>query len=398
MSQIDVMRDDPPPGLVRARLPALAAGVLGLAACAAGALLDPAGTWPSYLFALMFWLGIALGSLAILMLHHLVGGGWGFGVRRLLEAAAMTLPLLLGLFAPLLLGLGYLYAWARPAEVAADAVLQHKRAYLNPAFFTARAALYFAIWIALALLLNRWSLQQDADADPSAAEGRMRNLSRFGLVLYMLTITFAAVDWVMSIEPHWYSTIYGLIYVAGQGLSGFAVAIIAAALLARRGPLASALAPARFADLGGLLLTFVMFWAYITLSQFLLIWSGNLPEEVTWYLRRSQGGWLWLIVAVLALQFVLPFLLLLARDVRRAATALAALAALILCVHLAELFWLVVPPFRPGGLSLGWADLAAPIGVGGVWLAAYAWLLGRRPLLPLHRPQPPQLQEALDHG
>lgn len=386
-----------PAELRRVQAPALAVGVFGLAACAAGAYLDPGIFFPSYLFAFIFWLGVALGSLAIEMLYHLVGGAWGLPIRRIQEAAALTLPLLMVLFVPLLFGLGWLYAWARPDAVAADPLLQHKSVYLNPTFYTIRAALYFVIWIGMAYLLNRWSLEQDRTGDPALAE-RMRNLSRFGLVVYMLTLTFASIDWVQSTEAHWYSTIYGLIYLAGQGLSGFSFAIIIAALLSSQEPLRSVATPSRFGDLGGLLLVFVMFWAYVELSQFLLIWSGNLPEEVTWYVQRGQGGWNWVIITVIALQFVLPFLLLLARRTKRTARALAAVAGLILVVHLLDLFWLVVPPFRPQGLSLHWLDVAAPIGIGGIWVAAFIWLLGRRPLLPLHDPRNPALQKAIEHG
>jgi hypothetical protein len=386
-----------PPALGRVQLLALILGLAGLAACAAGAFLDPRTFFPSYLFAFIFWLGVALGSLAIQMLYHLVGGAWGLPIRRIQETAAMTLPLLLVLFVPLLFGLGWLYAWARPDAVAADPLLRHKSVYLNPAFFTIRAASYFVAWIGMAYLLSRWSLEQDRTGDPALAE-RMRNLSRFGLVVYMLTLTFATIDWVQSTESHWYSTIYGLIYVAGQGLSGFSFAIIVAALLSNREPLAEAAKPSRFGDLGGLLLVFVMFWAYVALSQFLLIWSGNLPEEVTWYVQRGQGGWNWIIIVVIALQFVLPFLLLLARRAKQSIPALAGVAALILVMHLLDLFWLVVPPFRPGGLSIHWLDLAAPLGIGGVWVAAFAWLLARRPLLPLHDPRNPLLQEAIEHG
>ena len=383
--------------LARVRLPALVVGVAGLAACAAGAFLEPAVFFQSYLFAFIFWLGIALGSLAIVMLYHLVGGAWGFPVRRPLEAAAMTLPLLALLFVPLLFGLPYLYEWVRPDAVAADALLRHKQPYLNVPFFVGRAALYFALWIGAAYLLSRWSLRQDHDDDPRLAK-RMRDLSRFGLVFYMLTVTFASIDWVMSIEPRWYSTIYGLIYVAGQGLAGFSIAIISAALLSRRGPLAEVVTQDTFGDLGGLLMTFVMFWAYVALSQFLLIWSGNLPEEVVWYDHRNHGGWQWLILLVVLFQFAGPFLLLLARSFRRTDWSLAILAGAILLVHLADLFWLVVPPFRPSGISIHWLDVAAPLGIGGVWVAGYAWLLARRPLLARHDPRNPALQTAAEQG
>jgi hypothetical protein len=398
MSQNETNRSDANADLLRRiQLPALAVGVAGLAACALGAFLDPGAFFPSYLFGYLFWLGIALGSLAIVMLYHLVGGAWGFPIRRLLESAALTLPLLALLFVPLLFGLGELYAWARPGAVAADPLLQHKQPYLNPPFFIVRAAIYFAVWIGLAYFLSRWSLQQDATDDPAPGQ-RMRYLSRFGLVAYMLTVTFASIDWVMSIEPDWYSTIYGLIYVAGQGLAGFSVAIISAALLKDRQPLARVITPDTFGDLGGLLMTFVMFWAYVALSQFLLIWSGNLPEEVIWYEHRIHGGWNWVIIFVIAFQFAGPFLLLLARQVKRTAWSLAALALAILLVHLADLFWLVVPPFRQAGISLHWLDAAAPIGIGGLWLAAFAWLLGRRPLLPLRDPRDTRLQEAIERG
>lgn len=383
--------------LRRVLLPALTVGIVGLAACALGAFRNPGAFFPSYLFGYLFWLGIALGSLAIVMLHHLVGGSWGFPIRRLLEAAALTLPLLALLFLPLLFGLGELYAWARPAAVAADPLLQHKQPYLNTPFFIVRAAIYFAFWIGLASFLSRWSLQQDRTGDPGLAR-RMRSLSRFGLVIYMLTVTFASIDWVMSIEPDWYSTIYGLIYIAGHGLAGFSAAILTAALLKNRQPLAGVVTPDTFGDLGGLLMTFVMFWAYVALSQFLLIWSGNLPEEVIWYEHRIQGGWNWIIIFVIVFQFAGPFLLLLARQVRRTDRALAALALTILIVHLADLFWLVVPPFRQAGISMHWPDAAAPIGIGGIWVAAFVWLLDRRPLLALHDPRGTRLHEVAEHG
>ena len=375
---------------------ALGVGALGLAICALGALLDPPQFFQSYLFAYLLWWGVALGSMAIVMLYHLVGGGWGFMVRRVLERAALTLPLLALLFVPLLFGLGSLYSWARPAAVAADPLLQHKSLVLNPIFYSIRAAVYFAFWSGLAYFLNRWSLEQDRTGNP-ALEARLRDLSRFGLVFNLLAVTFAALDWVMSIEPDWYSTIYGLIYVAGQGLAGFSFAIIATGLLRRREPLAGVVTPARFNDLGNLLLVFVMFWAYVALSQFLLIWSGNLPEEVIWYTRRSQGGWSWVVMAIVAFQFALPFVLLLLRRVKSTPGMLVALAFLVIGVHVLDLFWLVVPPFR-AGLSVHWLDLAAPVGIGGIWVAAFIWLLRRAPLLPQHDPRDPRVQEAFEHA
>jgi hypothetical protein len=396
MSQNESVR----PQLVRVQRLALIAGAVGLVLCAVGAFLNLGQLLQSYLFAYMFWLGIALGSMAITFLYHMVGGAWGFAIRRLAEAAALTLPLMLVLFLPiaadLLVGPSRLYEWARP-EAAGDPIIQGKAGYLNVPFFLLRALLYFALWIGMAYTLNRWSGEQDRTADAALAD-RMRLLGRYGLVVYVLSLTFAAVDWVMSTEPHWFSSIFGVLFLAGQGLSGMAFMIVTAGLLSRREPLAQVTSVHAFNDLGNLLLAFVMFWTYINLSQYLIIWSGNLPEEVPWYIHRTQGGWEWLIRFVLVFQFFLPLLVLLSRRTKRSIGRLTTLAAVILCVHLVEVFWRIVPSFRPDGLEVAWTDIVAPIAIGGIWIAAFVWLLGRRSLVALHDPRAPTLQEAHGHG
>jgi hypothetical protein len=396
MTQNDQAR----PLIDRIQTLALIAGVVGALLCAVGAFLDMGQFLQSYLFAYMFWIGIALGSMAVSFLYHLVGGAWGFTLRRLLEAAALTLPLMLVLFLPIALdvlsGSSRLYEWARP-EAAGDPIIQSKALYLNVPFFLVRALLYFAIWIGCAYFLNRWSAEQDRTANPALAD-RMRLLSRYGLVFYILALTFASVDWVMSIEPHWFSSIFGVLFLAGQGLSSMTFAIAMAGLLSRREPMAQVANPDTFNDLGNLLIAFVAFWAYINLSQYLIIWSGNLPEEVSWYIHRTTGGWVWLIRFVLAFQFAAPLLLLLARRTKRNVRRLATLATAILCVHLVEIFWRIVPSFRQNGLALHWLDLAAPVAVGGIWIAAWAWLLKRRPLVALHDPRAATLREAHSHG
>jgi len=388
------------PLLDRIQRLALIAGVAGLVVCGVGAFLDLGHFFQSYLFAYMFWLGLALGSMAITFLYHLVGGAWGFFIRRLMEAAAMTLPLMLVLFVPIavdvLSGSSYLYEWARP-EAANDPIIQTKAAYLNAPFFVARALLYFAIWVGLAYLLNRWSLEQDRTADPVVSD-RLRLLGRYGLAVYILTLTFASVDWVMSIEPHWFSSIFGVLFLAGQGLSSMAFAIAMAGLLSRREPLARVATVQAFHDLGNLLLAFVIFWAYINLSQYLIIWSGNLPEEVPWYIHRTQGGWVWLIRFVLAFQFVAPLLLLFSRRTKRNIQRLTTLAVVLLGVHLVEIFWRIIPSFRETGLAIYWLDIAAPIALGGIWIAAFTWLLKRRPLVAPNDPIVATLQEAHSHG
>jgi len=361
---------------------ALIVGIAGLAACAAGAFISPEQFYRSYLVGYLFWIGIALGCFAVVMLHHLVGGAWGTVIRRLLESGTRTLPLMLLLLAPIVIGLPHLYLWAQPDVVATDELLQHKAPYLNVPFFLARAALYFALWIGLAYLLNRWSAAQDKSNTQSIRK-RLQNFSGPGLVLYGLTVTFASVDWVMSLEPHWFSTIYGMIFMVGQTLATLAFIITMLMLLGKREPLASILKPQHFHDLGNLMLAFVMLWAYVAFSQFLIIWSGNLPEEIPWYISRLSGGWGYIAIALVVFHFVLPFLLLLSRQNKRRLGTLATLAGAMLVMRLVDLVWVIAPAFEEEGMHLHWMDLAASIGVGGIWVAVFLWQLGRRPLVPV---------------
>lgn len=372
-----------PPGVARLQHRELLIGLLGLGLCAAGAVRWHDQLLRSYLFAYLFYLGIALGSLALLLLQHLTDGAWGLILRRPLEAAVGTLPLLLLFFLPVLLGVWTIYPWAHAGAAAASEHLLHKRAYLNVPAFMLRAGGYFAVWLVLGGLLRRWSRAQDESGDPRLA-GRMRALAGPGLVLYFLTVTFAAVDWIMSLLPGWYSTLFGLLVIAGQGLSALAFATGAAALLSRREPLRPMITPRHLQDLGGLLLAFVMIWAYLSFSQLLIIWSGNLPEETPWYTTRLRGGWRWLGLALALGHFALPFLLLLSREVKRSAPRLLAVVALLLVMRIADQLWLTAPELHEGRFALHWLDLAALVGLGGVWLAAFAWQLRRRSLWPVH--------------
>lgn len=374
------------PRLDRIQHRSLIAGGVGLGLCLLGAFLNPEQFFHSYLVAYLFWTGIALGSFAIVMLHHLTGGGWGFVIRRLLEAGTRTLPLMAVLFVPLLFGLPDLYVWARPAEVAGDALLQHKSAYLNVPFFLFRTVVYFAIWIGVTYFLNKWSVEQDRTAEPLLTR-RLQVLSGPGLVLYGLTATFASIDWAMSLEPHWFSTIYGVMFIVGQVLAALALMILMAVLLADREPLSNVVSPAYLVDLGNLLLAFVMFWAYMAFSQYIVIWSGNLPEEITWYLHRTTGGWQWIALFLIIFHFAVPFLLLLSRVTKRNVQMLSAVAGAVIVMRLVDLFWLVVPAFHHTGVTIHWMDLVAPVGVGGIWMWFFIWQLKGRPLLPLHDPR-----------
>jgi hypothetical protein len=380
--------------LDRYQLPLLFIGIAALAVCAIGGYFAPTQFFRSYLFAFLFWAGVALGCLSVAMLHHVTGGAWGLPIRRPLESATRTLPLLLVLFLPILFGARKIYMWADPAAVARDPILIRKSPYLNIPFFTGRALFYFAAWLALAYFLNRWSREQDsADARPTAR--RLQLLSSAGLVLYGLTVTFASVDWAMSLEPHWFSTMYGVLFIAGQGLTAFAFIIVVLILLADTPPLAGYVSQKHYHDLGKLMLAFVMFWAYVSFSQYLIIWSGNLPEEIPWYLRRLQGGWGWVGVGLILLHFFLPFLLLLPASANRNPRVLGAVAALVVFMRLVDMFWLTQPAFAGSKFRLHWMDFLAPIGVGGLWLAVFLWQLGKRPLLPANDPE---LRQAMAHG
>ncbi len=391
------------PLLNRVQQRSLVVGVVALSACVGGALLDPAQFFQAYLVGYLFWVGIALGCLGLVMLHHLVGGGWGFLIRRLLEAGIRTFPLLALLFVPVLVGMHELYVWTHADLVASDEILLHKRPYLNIPFFVVRTAIYFLIWIGAGHFLSRWSLEQDRTGDASLTR-RMQTLSGPGLVVFGLSVTFASIDWVMSLEPHWFSTIYGMIFIIGQALAALALSIVWVVGLSDREPLSEVMSPRYLRDLGTLMFAFVMLWAYVSFSQYLIIWSGNLAEEVPWYLQRTAGAWGWIALMVVLFHFALPFSLLLSRHVKRRAKVLTTIAGGMLLMRLVDLFWYVVPAFGGHGEAHAhaafpaagiWMYLAAPAGIGGLWLAFFARQLKGKALLPL---RDPGLEEAFASG
>jgi hypothetical protein len=349
---------------------------LGLAA---GAAEDYQQYLRSWLVAFLLVLSLPLGSLALLMLHSLTGGAWGLAIRRVLEASVRTLPVAALAFVPIALGLHELYEWSHADVVAADPILAHKAPYLDPRGFVLRGGGYFVLWGLLAVAVSRIGSRLDRSAEESVAR-RLRAVSAPGLALYAVTLTFASVDWAMSLEPHWFSTLYGMIFVVGQGLATFAFAIVAAAWLRRREPYARRLRPEHFHDLGKLLFAFVFLWAYLAYSQYLIIWTGNLAEETPWYLHRSSHGWQAVAIFLIALHFVLPFAVLLTRKVKRTPRLLAAIGGWLLLMRLVDLYWLIVPAFHHEGIHLSWMDVVAPLALGALWLAAFAHQLARRPL------------------
>ncbi len=369
--------------LGRPALPALAVGVVALLLGLGAAFLDPAPVLRAYLAAYVFFLGIALGCLVILMVYHLTGGAWGFLIRRVLEAGTRTLPVLTVLFLPIGLCLGYLYLWARPEEVAADPDLQHKHVYLNVPFFWVRALIYFAAWNLLAFSLSALSRRQDRTGEPRLVPYLSR-VSGPGLALYGITITFASVDWVMSIQPAFRSTIFGPLVVSCQLLSAQAFVLIILSRLSPRPPLAGAVSHDALNDLGNLLFTYLILWAYLVFFQFMLVWIANLRYDVLWYTARSSGPWLAVTWALFLMSFALPFFLLLLRDVKRDPRALGRVAGLLLFMQLVFAYYLVLPSFGETPLAEHWVDFLPPLGIGGVWLATFLWQLGRAPLLPSH--------------
>lgn len=381
----------PPPELTRVRNGALLVGLLFSALIVAGLFLDRAQFFHAYLVGFIFWAGITLGSLALLMLQHLTGGAWGVVIRRVLEASTRTLPLILLLFIPVVVGLKQIYPWMNPAEMNTEVLRLKAAHYLNPSFFVIRAAIYFALWSVLALLLNWLSLKQDRTAESKCGK-QMRMLSGPGLGIFVITVTFAAIDWVMSLDPSWSSTIFGLIFVASWTMSALAFTILASAWLSQREPMNAVLRPSHFQDLGNLTLTLVMLWTYFAFSQYLIIWSANLPEETTWYVARKHGGWGAIALAIAILQFAFPFLILLSRAAKSSGRKLATLALLILAMRALDVIWLIEPTFNRERFHLSWMDVVAPLAIGGLWLAAFSWQLQQRPLMPINDPQ---LEQAL---
>ncbi len=373
-------------------------GVVFLLALAAGFWIDRAQFFRSYLFGYLFFVGVGVGCLGLAMLNHLTGGLWGVVPRRIHEAAARTLPAMGLAFIPVVLGAASLYSWADLERVAADPLLREKSAYLNLRFFTLRAFAYFTVWGLLAWRLSSWSRLQDRGVDAGRA-ARLRALSALGLVLLFLTTTFAAIDWAMSLAPHWYSTIYGVLFIVGFVLSALSFTIVLVSRLAAEEPFATALQPVTVHDLGKLLLAFTMLWGYVNFSQFLIIWSGNLSEETPFYLNRMQGGWLALAILLLVFHFALPFALLLSRSLKRRAGALAAVAALMLLMQLLDLFWMIGPDLVSHGeggvpLRVHWMDLAAALGLGGLWLLLFTRQLRGAALLPVGEPELRELVAA----
>lgn len=359
---------------------------------------SPADFYHSYIYSYMLILGLTLGSLGLLMLQHLTGGIWGIVIRRPLEAASRNLWLVLLLFAPIVVGMKYLYSgnasetgWLNAPKQGEQALTEWQRGYLTSGGFLTRAVVYFVIWIALMWFCNQWSKEQDQQTDGEGLKQRMKVLAAPGIILYVLAMTFAAIDWVMSLSPRWASTIYGFIFVAGQAISSMALMIAVIVLLSGSEPLNKIINKRHLHDLAKLLFAFNMLWAYFAFSQLLIIWSGNQPEEISFYRSRLNGQWGVVAVIVLLFSFAIPFLLLLSRDVKRTASVVSKIAVWMIFMRLVDLYWMTKPEFTARAVP-GWLDLVVPIALVGLWLGVFAMNLKQRPLLPVGDPR---LSEAL---
>jgi hypothetical protein len=380
------MNGDTSYSLTTIRAITLFPGIVGLIGCLIGWITAPQEFFRSYLVGWLVWFAVEAVSLLWLMIHFLSGGKWGYPLRRALEAAAGTLPLLALLFIPIFFGLGELYPWTHPAIVAASEVLQKKRAYLNMPGFIIRTAVFFIIWIWIAHLLRKWSHQQDAASTPELMK-RLRTLSGPALAFYPFSATFVYIDWIMSLEKDWYSTMFPILICIGQMLGALAFMIILLAWLAPRTSLNKITGQENFHHLGSLLLAFTMMWAYMAFGQLLIIWSGDLPHEISWYLHRIGGGWRWIVVCIFLFHFLSPFFLLLSRKTKRRAGALTIVAAFIFLAHIIDVWWLVTPAFFPNGIHVSWLHFAAITGVGGIWGTVFSMRLRAKSLIPLNDPR-----------
>ena len=365
------------------------------------AFIQPQQFYRAYLLGFMLWLGVALGSMAILMIRHLTGGGWGMVIRRILGAAMRTLPLLAVLFIPVILGIHKLYIWAQPLDQVADKHLREHlesitKTYLTTNGFIGRAIFYFAIWNLLSFLLSHWSRQTDHAGAPDNTH-RFKTVAGPGLILYAFTISFATIDWVMSLDPSWISTIFGLIILIGEVLSAMCFAVVVERILFNYKPMSEMLKPDFVHDHGKWMLTFIMMWAYFSFSQWLIIWAGNLPSEITFYMRRLNGGWGSVGLEVALFGFVFPFMMLLSRPYKRDIRKLVWLAVWLLLMRYLDLFWIIEPNFSQT-LTVTLADIVVPIAIGGFWLAYFFHNLGSLPLLPAYDPSAGEVLEPAHHG
>jgi hypothetical protein len=377
-----------PPGHWWNRLPVMAGAcaLLGAVICAILGPANPKQFFFSYLVSFLFFLSLALGALFFVLIQYAAQGGWGIVVRRIGETAFATIPVMAVLFLPLLFGLHDLYSWSVPGAADHDALLRWKAPYLNVPFFLIRAAIFFGSWSLIALAYFRGSRGQDATGDPTVS-ARLRRFAGPAIIVLALTTAFASVDWIMSLTPHWYSTMFGVYFFSGSFVGFIAWLSVVAVAMRRAGLLDTVITAEHLHDIGKLLFAFTAFWAYIAFSQFFLIWYANLPEETIWYKARLEGSWKAVSLLLMAGHFGVPFFYLMGRDVKRKGWTLAIGGAWLLAMHFVDLYWQVMPTLHPEGIRPSLLDAAAFAAIGGSFVAAASWLMRRQALVPLRDPK-----------
>jgi len=394
MTPSDTLR----PQMERVQRNALFVGLVALLVSLIQLFMNPSHFWQSYLFAYIFWAGLALGCMGVFFLHNVVGGNWGVAIRRLMEAGLQTLWMFVLFAIPIFFALGTLYKWTDAGYRAEHFAVGHKAAYLNPTWFIIRTLLYFAIWLFSGLRILKMANEHDRTGDPALFK-RIKARSAPALLVFVLTTTYAFIDWIMSLEPDWYSTIYGWMFTVGEVLITFSFLVAVLVLLSKREPFASFLTRQHYHDIGNLMLAFTMLWAYMSFAQFLIIWAENLPDEIPWYVRRFSGGWGYIGWTISIFMFCVPFFILLQTRIKRNPRALRTLAIWIILMRVLDVFWIVAPAWRQRGLEVYWTDLVALIGLGGIWLAYFIRNLKARPLLASNDPRDTySLLKAHGHG
>jgi len=381
-------------GISRAQGPALIGGIIFLAITIVGWFMQPVEFYRAYVPSYLFWFEIVAGALGILMIQYITGGEWGVMIRRPLGAAARTMPVILVFFIPIVVGMKHIYPWANPEMVASDHILQLKQSYLNREFWLVRSAIYFACWILWAWRLRVLSLKFYEDRAPET-ELRRRKWAALGLPMIVLTLTFASIDWVMSLEPKWYSSMFGISFTIGCGLSAFVYVIFLLTQLAKTKAMAEVVKPSHFRDLGNLTLAFVMLWAYTAFSQFLLIWYANLKEEAPYYVTRSHGAWGWIAATLIIFHLFLPFFMLLMRGIKDRPQTIFVVTVILLAMRYVEIYWLVTPAFYVEHFHFSWISATSFLGIGGVWFWFLVRQLKGQTIIPIHETW---VEEAIREG
>jgi hypothetical protein len=396
MAGLPTTTSNPPhaTGVARVQTPALIVGIVGTAIAAFGYFTNHVEFFRAWLPAFLFWFLIAAGALGILMLQYVTGGEWGVLIRRPLGAAARTIPLFILFGLPIAFGLKHIYIWANHDLVKGDHLLEMKSAWLNPTGWLIRALVYFALWTLWAWRVRLLSLDFAKTRSPYTELAR-RKWSAAGLLMIVLTLTLASVDWVMSLEPKWYSSMFGLSFTVGAGLSAYAFVTFFLTLLSRSKAMENILKPNHFRDLGNLMLAFTMLWAYMNFSQFLLIWYGNIKEETPYYTLRMIGVWGAMAAALIVFHFFLPFTMLLMRAIKDRPKTIAIVTMIILVMRFVDIYWLVGPSFYGEHFHFSWITIFAFLGIGGLWLAAFIWQLKGQTIIPIHETW---VEEAIREG